>query len=158
MVKSRRSNATWTSDQKRRGLSVKKGSNRSGGSEHAIKQQFYPGDVSCDRSACDQHRVVNRPGRSAGHNQPDGISALQSECASLQPASGPTKVLAFAQDNEREFMQGVDHGLALAAKDRGLEYRRRWPTTMRPRWSSRSQLSSSPRSARSWRRQSIRPR
>jgi ribose transport system substrate-binding protein len=33
-------------------------------------------------------------------------------------------VLAFAQDNEREFMQGVDHGLAMAAKDRGLEYRR----------------------------------
>jgi ribose transport system substrate-binding protein len=37
---------------------------------------------------------------------------------------GLTKVLAFAQDNEREFMQGVDHGLAMAAKDRGLEYRR----------------------------------
>ena len=36
---------------------------------------------------------------------------------------GLTKVLAFAQDNEREFMQGVDHGLAMAAKDRGLEYR-----------------------------------
>lgn len=34
------------------------------------------------------------------------------------------KVLAFAQDNEREFMQGVDHGLAMAAADRGLEYRR----------------------------------
>jgi ribose transport system substrate-binding protein len=37
---------------------------------------------------------------------------------------GVGKVLAFAQDNEREFMQGVDHGLAAAAKDRGLEYRR----------------------------------
>ena len=32
-------------------------------------------------------------------------------------------VLAFAQDNQREFMQGVDRGLAIAAKDRGLEYR-----------------------------------
>jgi ribose transport system substrate-binding protein len=32
-------------------------------------------------------------------------------------------VVAFAQDNEREFMQGVDRGLARAAKDRGLEYR-----------------------------------
>jgi len=31
--------------------------------------------------------------------------------------------LAFAQDNERQFMQGVDRGLAKAAKDRGLEYR-----------------------------------
>jgi ribose transport system substrate-binding protein len=37
--------------------------------------------------------------------------------------SGLTKVLAFAQDNERKFMQGVARGLQLAAKDRGLEYR-----------------------------------
>jgi ribose transport system substrate-binding protein len=36
---------------------------------------------------------------------------------------GLSKVLAFAQDNEREFMQGVSRGLAAAAKDRGLEYR-----------------------------------
>jgi len=36
---------------------------------------------------------------------------------------GLTKVLAFAQDNERQFMQGVDRGLAMAARDRGLEYR-----------------------------------
>ena len=36
--------------------------------------------------------------------------------------TGLTKVLAFAQDNERKFMQGVAQGLALAAKDRGLEY------------------------------------
>ncbi len=35
---------------------------------------------------------------------------------------GLTKVLAFAQDNQREFMQGVDRGLGLAARDRGLEY------------------------------------
>lgn len=40
------------------------------------------------------------------------------------PPPGLGKVLAFAQDNEREFMQGVDRGLAAAAKDRGLEYRR----------------------------------
>lgn len=32
------------------------------------------------------------------------------------------KVLGFAQDNERQFMQGVARGLAMAAKDRGLEY------------------------------------
>ena len=36
---------------------------------------------------------------------------------------GLSKVLAFAQDNERKFMQGVAQGLELAAKDRGLEYR-----------------------------------
>lgn len=33
------------------------------------------------------------------------------------------KVLAFAQDNERKFMQGVARGLELAATDRALEYR-----------------------------------
>lgn len=37
--------------------------------------------------------------------------------------SGLEKVLAFAQDNQRQFMQGVDRGLALAARDRGLIYR-----------------------------------
>ena len=36
---------------------------------------------------------------------------------------GVARVLAFAQDNERKFMQGVARGLQLAAKDRGLEYR-----------------------------------
>ncbi len=37
--------------------------------------------------------------------------------------AGLGKVLAFAQDNERKFMQGVARGLQLVAKDRGLEYR-----------------------------------
>jgi ribose transport system substrate-binding protein len=32
--------------------------------------------------------------------------------------------LGFAQDNEREFMQGAGRGLAAAAKDRGMEFRR----------------------------------
>ena len=36
---------------------------------------------------------------------------------------GVTRVLAFAQDNDRKFMQGVARGLALAAMDRGLAYR-----------------------------------
>jgi ribose transport system substrate-binding protein len=37
---------------------------------------------------------------------------------------GLTKVLAFVQENQREFLQGVDYGLAMAAKDRGLAYRK----------------------------------
>jgi ribose transport system substrate-binding protein len=37
--------------------------------------------------------------------------------------SGLQRVLAFAQDNEREFMHGVGRGLAMAAKDRRMEYR-----------------------------------
>jgi ribose transport system substrate-binding protein len=34
-----------------------------------------------------------------------------------------TKVIAFVQENERAFLQGVGYGLSLAAKNRGLEYR-----------------------------------
>jgi ribose transport system substrate-binding protein len=37
--------------------------------------------------------------------------------------SGLQKVLVFAQDNEREFMNGVGRGLAAAAKKRGLDFR-----------------------------------
>ncbi len=36
---------------------------------------------------------------------------------------GLQKILAFAQDNERDFMMGVGRGLAAAARDRGLGYR-----------------------------------
>jgi ribose transport system substrate-binding protein len=35
---------------------------------------------------------------------------------------GLQKTIAFAQDNQRQFMQGVASGLSKAAKDRGLEY------------------------------------
>ena len=34
------------------------------------------------------------------------------------------RVLTFVQENEREFLQGLDHGLSLAAGDRGLAYSR----------------------------------
>src|ERR1700749_3861669 len=36
---------------------------------------------------------------------------------------GLQRVLAFAQDNQRKFMEGVARGLERAAKDRGLEFR-----------------------------------
>jgi len=36
---------------------------------------------------------------------------------------GLQKILAFAQDNERQFMQGVAGGLSAAAKKRGLDFR-----------------------------------
>ena len=39
-----------------------------------------------------------------------------------QAPPGGERVLAFAQDNEREFMQGVRRGLELAAKDRKLKF------------------------------------
>ena len=39
-----------------------------------------------------------------------------------RPPSDLRKALTFVQENEREFLQGLDHGLSLAAKDRGLAY------------------------------------
>ena len=38
-------------------------------------------------------------------------------------ASGTEKDDFAVQDNDRDFMQGVGQGLAMAAKDRGLDYR-----------------------------------
>ncbi|UVC12687.1 substrate-binding domain-containing protein (plasmid) [Rhizobium sp. TH2] len=37
---------------------------------------------------------------------------------------GLKRELAYVQENEREFLQGVNHGLEMAARDRGLQYRR----------------------------------
>lgn len=36
--------------------------------------------------------------------------------------AGLERVLAFAKDNDREFVTGIDHGLSLAATDRGIDY------------------------------------
>jgi ribose transport system substrate-binding protein len=41
-----------------------------------------------------------------------------------RPPSDLRRALTFVQENEREFLQGMDHGLSQAAKDRGLEYNR----------------------------------
>lgn len=37
---------------------------------------------------------------------------------------GLKPVLAYVQENDREFLEGVNHGLSMAAKDRGLDYQR----------------------------------
>jgi ribose transport system substrate-binding protein len=34
-----------------------------------------------------------------------------------------SRVLVFAKDNQREFIEGVDHGLTLASRDRDISYR-----------------------------------
>ncbi len=68
-------------------------------------------------------------GPAVSAEQPPGITTptVLPPFVSNRPACsspvGLKPVLAFAQDNEREFMQGVDYGLRLAAEDRGLEYR-----------------------------------
>ena len=45
------------------------------------------------------------------------------DAPACSPPADLQRVLAFAQDNEREFMEGVGYGLAMAAQDRLLEYR-----------------------------------
>ncbi|MER8902726.1 sugar ABC transporter substrate-binding protein [Mesorhizobium sp. M0387] len=60
----------------------------------------------------------------AGLTKPAVFAPFDPKAPACSQPPGLNKVLAFAQDNEREFMQGVDRGLAAAAKDRGLEYRR----------------------------------
>ena len=83
-----------------------------------------------------------------GLTEPTVFAPFDPNAPACSPPPGLDKVLAFAQDNEREFMQGVDHG-----SGRGRQGSRagispcRSPTTMRPRWSSRYSSSSPQRSA-----------
>lgn len=59
----------------------------------------------------------------AGLTKPVVLPPFDPAKPSCSAPPGLSKELAFAQDNERKFMQGVARGLQLAAKDRGLEYR-----------------------------------
>jgi ribose transport system substrate-binding protein len=70
--------------------------------------------------------VAEMPG--LGQEGPQGLvvsSVLPPFDPSARPCAPPPglkKVLLFAQDNERQFMQGVRYGLATAANDRDLEF------------------------------------
>jgi ribose transport system substrate-binding protein len=59
----------------------------------------------------------------AGLTVPRLLLPFDANAAPCAPPAGLTRVLAFAQDNEREFMDGVARGLAAAARDRRLEFR-----------------------------------
>jgi ribose transport system substrate-binding protein len=59
----------------------------------------------------------------SGLTKPVTFAPFNPAAPACTPPTGLEKVLGFAQDNERQFMQGVSRGLSLAAKDRGLEYR-----------------------------------
>ena len=82
--------------------------------------------------------AVDRPARrgvvgfASAQDGPPGITdadvvlpPFNPDAPRCTPPPGLRTVLAFAQDNEREFMQGVGRGLPPAAKDRGLDYPRR---------------------------------
>jgi ribose transport system substrate-binding protein len=58
-----------------------------------------------------------------GMTVPTVLPAFDRDAPTCRKPPGLEKVLAFAQDNEREFMQGVRRGLAAAAEDRHLIFR-----------------------------------
>lgn len=60
----------------------------------------------------------------AGITVPTKFAPFNPDAPACTVPPNLNRVLGFAQDNEREFMQGVDQGLSKAAADRGMEYRR----------------------------------
>jgi ribose transport system substrate-binding protein len=59
---------------------------------------------------------------SPGITQRTVFPAFDPNARACTPPPDLRRALTFVQENEREFLQGVDHGLSQAAKDRGLEY------------------------------------
>jgi ribose transport system substrate-binding protein len=57
-----------------------------------------------------------------GITSPVVLTPFDSSAPTCAVPPGLQKTIAFAQDNQRQFMQGVASGVSKAAKDRGLEY------------------------------------
>jgi ribose transport system substrate-binding protein len=58
-----------------------------------------------------------------GITEPTVFPPFNQNAPACSPPPGLTRTLAFARDNDRDFMLSVDRGLAQAAKDRGLDYK-----------------------------------
>ena len=58
----------------------------------------------------------------AGITTPTKFGPFRADMAPCRAPTGLQRRLVFAQDNQREFMQGVARGLAAAARDRGVEF------------------------------------
>ena len=61
--------------------------------------------------------------QSQGVTVPTVFAPFNPTAPSCSPPEHLRSVLAFSKDNEREFVESIDLGLSLAARDRGLEYR-----------------------------------
>ena len=59
-----------------------------------------------------------------GITDPKVFPPFDRNAPGCSPPPGLSPVLAYVQENDREFLEGVNHGLSRAAADRGLEYRR----------------------------------
>jgi ribose transport system substrate-binding protein len=71
--------------------------------------------VGCDASAAQDGPP--------GLTRPVVLPPFNPDAPACAAPPGLQRVLGFAQDNQRQFMQGVATGLAAAAKDRQLDYR-----------------------------------
>lgn len=59
-----------------------------------------------------------------GITQPTLFPAFKPDAPFCSPPSDLKRTLVYVQENEREFLEGVNSGLSMAAKDRHLDYRR----------------------------------
>lgn len=57
-----------------------------------------------------------------GITTPQQFPAFDPQAPGCTPPPDRQRVLAFAQDNRRQFMEGISHGLSLAARNRNLRY------------------------------------
>jgi ribose transport system substrate-binding protein len=75
--------------------------------------------------ACASHWVADASAQTGppGITRPIVLPPYDPAAPACEKPTGLSRTLAFAQDNQRKFMQGVAEGLAAAARDRGLEYR-----------------------------------
>lgn len=73
--------------------------------------------------------ALQMPASSPAQQQPEGLTrpimlpAFDRQAPSCAPPPGLQNTLAFAQDNEREFMRGVARGLEHAARARNLAFK-----------------------------------
>jgi ribose transport system substrate-binding protein len=61
---------------------------------------------------------------SPGITQRTVFPAFDPNASACSQPPGLAKLLGYVQENDRDFLNGVGYGLAMAAKHRGLEYRR----------------------------------
>jgi ribose transport system substrate-binding protein len=61
-------------------------------------------------------------GRPQGITTPQVLAPYDADAPACRKPPRLKKILTFAQDNQRQFMEGVSHGLKMAARDRGLAY------------------------------------
>jgi ribose transport system substrate-binding protein len=82
------------------------------------------GVVSCLFASTTSLAPALGQGGPPGITQPTVFPAFKPAADLCSPPKGLAPVLGFVQENDREFLEGVNHGLQTDARDRGLTYQR----------------------------------